>query len=439
MSIILNRRIQQSGQLSDVQIDANWTTIQTAIDALQAGTSLGTVTSVGLSMPAVFSVAGSPVTSAGTITVSLATQTANLVFSSATSGGAATPAFRALVAADLPIVTIAKGGTNSSAALSNSRVMISVGGAVIEGDTATYPTITELSYVKGVTSPLQTQINAKEGTISILTNAKGGTGLNTNGAVNGRILIGNGTGFTLANLTAGANITITNGAGAITIASTGGITTLNGLTATPQVFSIGATDSSAFSITSATATHTFLINTATAAVGGLLSTGVQTIGGVKTFAANPIFQTLAATSTIPYITTGREIAQDTTNLLWNTSTLTFSTSNITSTGILIQTKVRTIDANETLAATDFMVLVDIAAAGGTIDLVLPNVGTATYQRIYIKALTTFGGATLRISPFGGQNIDGSGATIEIATGVQGWVEVYNYSNAAWILVDSKLS
>jgi len=39
---------------------------------------------------------------------------------------------------------------------------------------------------------------------------------------NGQLLIGNGTGFSYATLTAGSNITITNSAGGITIASTGG-------------------------------------------------------------------------------------------------------------------------------------------------------------------------------------------------------------------------
>jgi hypothetical protein len=39
---------------------------------------------------------------------------------------------------------------------------------------------------------------------------------------NGQLLIGNGTGFSYANLSAGSNITITNSAGGISIASTGG-------------------------------------------------------------------------------------------------------------------------------------------------------------------------------------------------------------------------
>lgn len=63
---------------------------------------VGTVTSVGLTVPAIFSVSGSPVTSSGTLAVTLAAQTANLVWAGPASGGAATPTFRALVAADIP-------------------------------------------------------------------------------------------------------------------------------------------------------------------------------------------------------------------------------------------------------------------------------------------------------------------------------------------------
>jgi len=63
----------------------------------------GTVTSVALSLPvSLFSVSGSPVTGAGTLTGSLTTQTANLVFAGPTSGPAGAPTFRPLVAADLP-------------------------------------------------------------------------------------------------------------------------------------------------------------------------------------------------------------------------------------------------------------------------------------------------------------------------------------------------
>src|SRR6185503_8698338 len=46
----------------------------------------GTVTSVGLSLPAIFSVSGSPVTTTGTLTATLATQTANRVWAGPTTG-----------------------------------------------------------------------------------------------------------------------------------------------------------------------------------------------------------------------------------------------------------------------------------------------------------------------------------------------------------------
>jgi hypothetical protein len=60
------------------------------------------VTSVALSLPNIFSISGSPVTTTGTLTGTLATQNANLVFAGPTSGGAATPGFRSLVATDIP-------------------------------------------------------------------------------------------------------------------------------------------------------------------------------------------------------------------------------------------------------------------------------------------------------------------------------------------------
>ena len=66
------------------------------------GGGSGTVTSVGLSLPAELTVSGSPVTTTGTLTGAWATQTANKVFASGASGGAATPGFRGLVSADIP-------------------------------------------------------------------------------------------------------------------------------------------------------------------------------------------------------------------------------------------------------------------------------------------------------------------------------------------------
>jgi hypothetical protein len=62
----------------------------------------GTVTSVGLSLPSIFTVTGSPVTNTGTLTATLNTEATNSVWAGPATGSAAAPTFRALVGADLP-------------------------------------------------------------------------------------------------------------------------------------------------------------------------------------------------------------------------------------------------------------------------------------------------------------------------------------------------
>lgn len=77
----------------------------------------GTVTSVGVTGDNVLfatSISGAPITGSGTINLasSLKTQTANRVLAGPTSGGAATPTFRALVTDDLPPVDLATDAIN---------------------------------------------------------------------------------------------------------------------------------------------------------------------------------------------------------------------------------------------------------------------------------------------------------------------------------------
>ncbi len=107
------------------------------------------VSSVGLTVPAFLSVSGSPVTSSGTLAVSLS--------------GTALP--------------VANGGTNSIASLNNNRLMQSSGSAIVEASAITAnralisdsngipthatTTATEIGYVNGVTSAIQTQMNLK--------------------------------------------------------------------------------------------------------------------------------------------------------------------------------------------------------------------------------------------------------------------------------------
>jgi hypothetical protein len=59
----------------------------------------------------------------------------------------------------------------------------------------------------------------------------GGTGVTTT-PTNGQLLIGNGSGYSVATLTAGSGISITNGAGSVTIAAIATATTVRGITLT---------------------------------------------------------------------------------------------------------------------------------------------------------------------------------------------------------------
>lgn len=74
---------------------------------LDAGGGSGTVTSVAMTVPAEFSLAGSPITASGTFAVTKANQSANLIYAGPASGSAAAPTFRSAVLADFP-ATVAK-------------------------------------------------------------------------------------------------------------------------------------------------------------------------------------------------------------------------------------------------------------------------------------------------------------------------------------------
>lgn len=69
---------------------------------LYSGGGSGSVTSVGLAAPNIFNVSGSPVTTTGTLTFTVAVQNANTVWAGPTTGSPATAGFRTLVLADIP-------------------------------------------------------------------------------------------------------------------------------------------------------------------------------------------------------------------------------------------------------------------------------------------------------------------------------------------------
>jgi hypothetical protein len=229
--------------------------------AIGAGTGGGSVTSVsgtgtvsGLTLTGTVTTSGS-LTLGGTLAVTpsdFASQSAN-TFLAAPNGSAGVPTFRAIAAADVPtlnqnttgtaanvtgVVAFANGGTGQT---SRQDAMDALAGAVTSGQYLRgNGTDVVMSAIQAADVPTLNQNTT--GTASNVTGvvavANGGTGLSSTPA-NGQLDIGNGTGFTRATLTAGTGISISNGAGSITIASS--VTPVTSVTGTSPVVSSGGT------------------------------------------------------------------------------------------------------------------------------------------------------------------------------------------------------
>jgi hypothetical protein len=119
-----------------------------------------------------------------------------------------------------------------------------------------------------------------EGT-GILPVTSGGTGLGTI-PTNGQLLIGNGTGYTLNTLGAGAGISVTNGSGTATVANTGVLSVSGGTTGlTPATATTGAVT---------------LAGRLAIANGGTNATATPTAGGIAYGTGTAYAFTLAGTS-----------------------------------------------------------------------------------------------------------------------------------------------
>jgi hypothetical protein len=137
-----------------------------------------------------------------------------------TSGGAsAAPSWTTLSATSLTgVLPVANGGTNISSYTVGDLLYadgttslakladVATGNALISGGIGVAPSYGKIG--------LSTHVS---GTLPI---GNGGTGV-TGTPTNGQLLIGNGTGYSLAALTASTGISVTNGSGSITIANTG--------------------------------------------------------------------------------------------------------------------------------------------------------------------------------------------------------------------------
>lgn len=276
-----------------------------SITIAATGSGSGTVTSVAATVPTGFTITGSPITTSGTLAIafdtgySLPTTSSQSNWDTAytdrlkwdggatgltastgrTSLGATTVGANIFTLTDPSAITFLRiNADNSVSALSASDFRTAIGAGTGSG------TVTSVD-VSGGTTGLTTSGGpvTGSGTITLagtLAVANGGTGQTS--YTDGQLLIGNTTGNTLtkATLTAGTNVSITNGSGSITINATdqytGTVTSVSALT-------IGTTGTDLSStVANSTTTPVITLNVPTASAtnrGALSSADWSTFNG----------------------------------------------------------------------------------------------------------------------------------------------------------------
>lgn len=215
------------------------------------GGGSGTVTSVAMTVPSFLSISGSPITTSGTLALSLS--------------GTALP--------------ISSGGTNSTTALNNNRIMQSSSGTISEAAAITASrllisdangipthsgtTSTEAGYLSGVTSAIQTQLNSKQSTA--LTSA--------------HILVGNGSNVA-ADAAMSGDVSINN-TGVTTVGSVGGSSASN-IHSAELAANAATSANTASTIVSRDSSGDFSAGTITASLIGHSSLDLPLSGGTLT-------------------------------------------------------------------------------------------------------------------------------------------------------------
>lgn len=147
--------------------------------------------------------------------------------------------------------------------------------------------------------------------------ASGGTGVDTSAAANGKLLIGNGSGLQLGNITGDANITVTNNAGGIALSFTGSGGSVSSVDAS------GGTTGLSFSGGPITTTGTLTLSgtlaianggtgattagAALTALGGAAS-GAITASGLTVTTSRLLGRTTAATGAVEELTVGATLS-----------------------------------------------------------------------------------------------------------------------------------
>lgn len=272
----------------------------------------GNVSSVALSAPAEFVVTGSPITTTGTLTITKATESANVVYAGPTSGSAAQPTFRTLVAADIPVATSLTFGSvkpdNTSISISGGVISVAAGQSA--NPTATAGPIavngTSSKFMRADAAPaVQLGTNAQKGIVQVDgTTITASSGVITAVAAAGSVTTtgspasGNLTKFSGTSTITNGNLSgdVTTSGSLITTLAASGVTptTYGDATHVPQV----AVDSKG-RITSATSVA---ITAMTSSVGLSLDSGLYTVTG------SPVTTTGTLTGTLNTQTAGTVLA-----------------------------------------------------------------------------------------------------------------------------------
>jgi hypothetical protein len=318
---------------------------------INISTGGGGVTSVDLTMPSAFSVAGNPIISAGTLAVTGAGSTSEYIrgdgtlanFPNSTGGGASVNYYlnggttvatisgvtyyelNKLAAVGTPTNFNVASNDYIASFLTNptdpNKLLIPAGNwnfalyfsastnagspnfyvELYKYDGTTFTLIADTSaspkdITSGTTKDLYTTIMAVPQTTLTLTDRL---------AV--RVYVNN-SGNTITLHTQGDNLC------QIVTTFTTGLTALNGLTDQVQFF--GVSTASPIGITSAGNTHTLNIPDASQTVRGVVSTGTQTFAGSKTFSSTPTFGTMTPGSVLFAGPSGL-LSQDNPNLFWD--------------------------------------------------------------------------------------------------------------------------
>ena len=193
------------------------------IDLATTGVSANTYGNSGFNVPNITVDAYGRLTSAANRDL-FGSVTANTVFA-APNGSAGAPSFRLLVAADIPSLDAAKitSGIFGPARGGTGFATYAVGDLLYADTTASLAKLADVATGSALISggvgvaPSWGKIGLTTHISGVLGIANGGTALSTT-PTNGQLLIGNGNNYTLATLTGGTGVTVTNGAGTISIA-----------------------------------------------------------------------------------------------------------------------------------------------------------------------------------------------------------------------------